>query len=204
MTTSFNARKTGWTIEDCLSRLAEYDRDPYRHVYYTTYSDIYHTDPDCPHIQNSESLHIGKGVLDLDKGPYSNGYQDPIHLEECSWCATRSDWKFDGHRHAILGGGKTKTIRLGTHGREVSVGDTLVLRDAKGNVFATATVTAVEETTVAAVVRDSLNGHRDYQSIEAFRQAFHEYYPQEQIHGNTKVTIIQWNDVTPRTKDNHD
>lgn len=204
MTTAFDARKTGWTIEDCLSRLAEYDNDPYRYVYYTTYSDKYHTDPDCPHIQESESLHVGNSVLDLDKGPYSNGHQDPIHFEECSWCASRSDWKFDGHRDAILNSEKTATIRLGPRAEKVAEGDTLVLRDADGDVFGTAPVETVEQTAVAAIVRGGVAGHRDYESVEAFCETFREYYPGEEIVSETGVTVIQWGDVTPRTETQDD
>jgi len=198
--TTFDARRTGWTIEDCLSELEEFERDdPYRQVYYATYSDKYHTDPDCPYIQDSESLHYAASVHDF-AAPWCLGHRTPMDLEECSWCASRSDWKFDGHRDRILDGEKTATIRLGGRAAKVSAGDTLVLRDADGDVFGTAPVKAVEQTTVAAVVRDGVAGHRDYQSIEAFRREFREYYPREQITGSTEVTVIEWGGVTPRTE----
>lgn len=43
---AFNAQKTGWSIENYLDELAEYNDDSYRQFYYATYSNDYHTDPD--------------------------------------------------------------------------------------------------------------------------------------------------------------
>lgn len=199
MTATFDARKTGRTIEQSLAELAEYDDDPYRHVYYSTYSDYYHTDPDCPHIKDSESLHLGRSIHDF-AAPWCLGHRTPRDLEECSWCASRTDWKFDGHREAILDHDKWATLRPGGRAAKVSEGQTIVLRTADGAVFGTATVTGVEKLPVAAVVRDGLDGHRDYESIAAFRREFRAYYPEREFHPETEVTVIQWGDVTPRTE----
>lgn len=205
MTTSFDARKTGWTIEDCVQDVEKMGDDPYRQYYYVTYADTYHTDPDCPHIQHSESLHV-TGRLSTLNGPLVAGenriasHHDD-DLEECSWCAARTDWKFaPDHRPRILDAEKRATLRLGARAERVSPGDTFVFRTVDGDVFGTAPVEAVEQTTVSVVVRNGVDGHRDYQSIEAVRREFRKYYPRKQIIGGTELSNIEWGDVTPRTE----
>jgi len=80
-------RKTGWDVEDLKEECRDMGEDPYKQVYYATYSDIYHDDPDCPHIQDSENLHVASNVHRLD-GPYKAGANRvaPDDLELCSWC----------------------------------------------------------------------------------------------------------------------
>jgi len=200
VTAAFDARKTGWTIGKCLNKLAEYDDDPYRHVYYSTYSDHYHTDPDCPHIQDSESLHLGNSVHDF-AAPWCLGSRVPRDLDECSWCASRTDWKFDGHRDEILDGEKSATVRPGGRAAKVSEDDTILLRTAAGDVFATAPVTAAETRTVCVIVRDGVDGHRDYADVAEFREEFTEYYPEREFDTVTELTVIHWGDVTHLTDD---
>lgn len=92
----FDPRKTGWSVEDCIEVVEELGDDPERQYYYTTYSDVYHTSPACPHIQDSENLHV-TGMLSSLNGPYRAGahrivspMDDGEDLDECSWCATHS------------------------------------------------------------------------------------------------------------------
>lgn len=95
---SYDGRKTGWTIDDCVEEVESLNDDPEAQYYYTTYSDVFHTTPRCPHIQNSESLHV-TGLRSRLNGPLvaganrvagpSDGHCD---LEECSWCEENSGW----------------------------------------------------------------------------------------------------------------
>ena len=201
MTATFDARRTGWTVEKCLSELAEYDDDPYRHVYYATYADNYHTDPDCPHIQDSENLHLGNSVHDF-AAPWCLGNRVPRDLDECSWCASRTDWKFTPeYREPILGRVKRATIRPGSRAAKVSEGDTIVFRSTSGETFGTAPVTAVEQRAVAEIVRDGITGHHPYESVEAFRTEFSEYYPDREFSGASEVSVLGWGRVTSRPED---
>lgn len=89
--------RTGWTIEDCVGEIESWGDDPEKHFYYVSYSDIYHTSPDCPHIQNSERLHVAERLTQLN-GPLiagANRVVSPIDggedIDQCSWCEKHSD-----------------------------------------------------------------------------------------------------------------
>lgn len=85
---AFDARRTGWTVEDIVEECHEHGYDPYNQHYYTTYSDVYHTNPECPHIADSERLHYATDVTSLDGYPWATGcFRDAREFDECSWCA---------------------------------------------------------------------------------------------------------------------
>jgi len=84
--------KTGWGIDDLVEEVEKLDDDPQEQYYYATYSDVFHTSPDCPHIQESENLHVA-GLRSNLNGPYMAGANrvagpsdDHCDLRECSWC----------------------------------------------------------------------------------------------------------------------
>lgn len=84
---SFDPRVTGFTIEDLVEEAHEDGDDPYNLVYYTTYSDIYHTNPECPHIAESERLHYATFISNIDGWPLvMGGDRFADELDECSWC----------------------------------------------------------------------------------------------------------------------
>lgn len=88
---SFDPRRTGWGIEDIIEECERHDWNPYNQVFYTTYSDIYHTNPDCPHIQNSERLHYASSIGSLDGIPLAmGGHRFANELDECSWCVSNN------------------------------------------------------------------------------------------------------------------
>ena len=94
----FDARRTGWTIEDCVEDVREMGDDPEGQFYYTTYSDVFHTTPRCPHISDSESLHVA-GIRSLLNGPLRAGANRVVgpsdeycDLRECSWCGENGGW----------------------------------------------------------------------------------------------------------------
>lgn len=84
--TRLDARRTGWSIDDILNELEKWGDDPENQYYYTTYSDVIHTSPECPHIQDSERLHYA-GMPSSLNGPYSAGaHRFTSEMDECSWC----------------------------------------------------------------------------------------------------------------------
>ena len=94
----FDARRTGWTVEDCVEAVEDMGDDPEAQYYYTTYSDVFHTSPRCPHISDSESLHVASVRSDLN-GPWmagANRVAGPsdkwCDLRECSWCQKNGGW----------------------------------------------------------------------------------------------------------------
>lgn len=79
--------KTGHTID-------EFD---WANYYYVQYSDVYHTQQDCPHIQDSDNLVGGRTLSDLN-GPYRGGAErvfftegDTEDANKCSWCEKREE-----------------------------------------------------------------------------------------------------------------
>jgi len=95
---SFDPRRTGWTIEDCVEEVESLGDDPEAQYYYTTYSDVFHTSPRCPHIQDSESLHVS-GTRSQLNGPLVAGANrvagpsdEHCDLRECGWCAKNGGW----------------------------------------------------------------------------------------------------------------
>jgi len=95
---TFDARRTGWTVEDCVEQVRDMGDDPEAQYYYTTYSDVFHTSPQCPHISDSESLHITGRRLNLN-GPLMAGVNrvagpsdEYCDLRECSWCEENGGW----------------------------------------------------------------------------------------------------------------
>lgn len=94
----FDLRRTGWTVEDCVELVEDLGDDPEAQYYYTTYSDVFHTTPECPHIQDSEHLHVSGLRSDLN-GPLVAGANRVVgptdeycDLEECSWCEENGGW----------------------------------------------------------------------------------------------------------------
>lgn len=91
---TFDARNTKTTIEDAIEEIEEWDDDPERHFYMTTYSDVVHTTPRCPHLQNAERIHYSSMRSNLN-GPYCAGHTRGVGPTEehdfggvstCSWC----------------------------------------------------------------------------------------------------------------------
>jgi hypothetical protein len=85
--------KTGLTVEDCVEDVEEFGDDPERQYYYVSYSDVYHTSPRCPHIQQSDNLDVAGRLSGLN-GPYRGGanrvisaVDDGEDIDQCSWCA---------------------------------------------------------------------------------------------------------------------
>jgi len=90
--------KTGWTIEDCVTEVEEMGDDPEAQYYYVPYSDVFHTSPDCPHIQDSENLNV-VGLRSHLNGPLMAGANriagptdEFCDLEECGWCEEHGGW----------------------------------------------------------------------------------------------------------------
>lgn len=85
-----NPYSTGYTVEDHVEELKSNGKDPYDHIYYTTYSWVYHTNPECPHLTGSDRVWVASSLynLSLFPEPYVTGPKDVIHdLDECAWCA---------------------------------------------------------------------------------------------------------------------
>lgn len=87
-----DGRHTGWTIEDCVEEVEALGDDPEQQFYYTTYSAVYHTTPRCPHLQDSERLHVAGRLSNLN-GPRVAGATRVVSavdggedLDQCSWC----------------------------------------------------------------------------------------------------------------------
>lgn len=80
----FDARRTGWSIDD---HLEDIENDGYSEVsefiFYITYSGVYHTNPDCPYLKGSKSIHRASSHIHLPE-IWCTGPQD--QLDECSWC----------------------------------------------------------------------------------------------------------------------
>lgn len=198
---TLDSRRTGWTVEKCVTECVDrYGDDPYRQAYYTTYSDIYHTDPDCRYLDGSESLHYGGSKYDFNVPNCTGDSRTPWDLEECSWCAGRYHLKYaDQHVPRILNGEKHRTVRLSGYAWDLPEGDTLVLRDEDGLKVGTAPIEAVRETTVEAFVRDGPAGHVAYSSVAEFVAQMNEYYPNETVTAETTVVDVAWGDLTPAT-----
>ena len=199
---TFDARRTGWTVEKCVEECIErFDDDPYRQVYYTTYSDVFHTDPDCPYLEGSESLHYAGHKYNFNAPNCTGASRVPSDLQKCSWCASRYDLKFDNqHVPAILGGEKWRTARIGTRVSKFSTDGTVVLRDETAHKVGTAPIEAVRETTARAFVRDDPPGHTSYASVAEFVAVMNRYYPDEGVTADTTVVDVAWGDVTPATE----
>jgi len=72
--------------------------DPEAQFYYVTYSDVFHTTPRCPHIQDSKNLHV-TGLRSNLNGPLKAGANriagptdEYCDLRECSWCEENGGW----------------------------------------------------------------------------------------------------------------
>ncbi|SIS06737.1 hypothetical protein SAMN05421809_3691 [Natronorubrum daqingense] len=91
--TDWDLTKTGWTIEDCVEEVEEMGDDPENQFYYTTYSDVFHTTPKCPHIQDSENLHVTglrsdlNGTLMAGENRVAGPTDEHCDLRECGWCS---------------------------------------------------------------------------------------------------------------------
>lgn len=82
--------KTGTTVEDL--EWAKY--------LYVPYSDVYHTQHECPHIKDSENLVGGTTLMDLN-GPLRGGAErvfgggeemtEKHAASKCSWCEENSE-----------------------------------------------------------------------------------------------------------------
>lgn len=90
--TQWDLTKTGWTVEDCVESVEEMGDDPENQYYYTTYSDVFHTTPRCPHLKGSENVHVTTFRSDLN-GPLMAGENrvagptdEHCDLRECGWC----------------------------------------------------------------------------------------------------------------------
>ena len=97
------------------------------------------------------------------------------------------------HVEDILAGEKTLTARFGPEWNPVSEGDGLKLW-AYGEFIADALVQRVEEMPAweAYTVVNEQNGHRSYDSLEAFLEAMNGYYPDEEIGEETTIRLIHF------------
>lgn len=92
---SFDARRTGRTAQDHVQEIErDFDSDPEDFVYYVTYSETYHTDPDCTYLEGSESVHCARTKHGLSE-IYGTGGRDARQLEECSLCASEKTEETD-------------------------------------------------------------------------------------------------------------
>lgn len=87
------AYKTGRTIDDHLSEIEGGSHpDPDDWIWYVTYSDVYHTSHECPHLAQSDSVFRAGGLhsLSMAREPGLKGPRDPLtDMDECGWCADR-------------------------------------------------------------------------------------------------------------------
>ena len=95
---TFDPRRTGLTIDDCVEDVVKLGDDPEAQYYYTTYSDVFQTSPRCPHIQDSEALHVAGTRTSLN-GPLQAGAHRVVgssdeycDLSECNWCEAHGGW----------------------------------------------------------------------------------------------------------------
>lgn len=95
---SFDPYQTGWTIDDCVEKVEELGDDPEAQYYYTTYSDVFHTSPECPHIQESANLHVTgrrsrlNGPLIAGANRVAGPTDEHCDLRECGWCEEHGRW----------------------------------------------------------------------------------------------------------------
>lgn len=94
--TEWDMLKTGWSAREiALEYLKDEDpdaKDPEHIYYYTTYSDVFHTTPRCPHLEGSDNVHATHLRSNLN-GPIKAGANrivgpsdEHCDLRECSWC----------------------------------------------------------------------------------------------------------------------
>lgn len=107
---------------------------------------------------------------------------DPFELELVERTRDRADQDVDAYLSfaneyvdEILAGEKTATIRYQLS-RYVSAGQSVALIDESGDVFATATITAVETLTARELVGVPIEGHREYESLDALSEAMSVHY----------------------------
>jgi hypothetical protein len=113
--------KTGWSIEDCVREVEDMGDDPECQYYYTTYSDVFHTTPRCPHIQHSENLHVASTRSSLN-GPLRAGANRVVgatdewcDLRECGWCEQNSGYHNLEHPNRDRRADKDKGASSGEH-----------------------------------------------------------------------------------------
>lgn len=87
-----DGRRTGRSIDDLVAEVEAVDEHPENQYYYTTYSDVFHTTPRCPHLKDSNRLHVaGKrsdlnGVLVAGANRVAGPTDEFCDLRECGWC----------------------------------------------------------------------------------------------------------------------
>ena len=92
-------------------------------------------------------------------------------------------------------GDKTATIRYGLWGPP-AVGDRLRLVDAETNEeIATATVEAVRRRQAADLAQCGVDGHEDYEDVEALLDDMQGYYPDAKLTPGTWFTVFHWGEV---------
>ncbi|MFC7047316.1 hypothetical protein ACFQH6_19575 [Halobacteriaceae archaeon GCM10025711] len=108
-------------------------------------------------------------------------------------------WKF-ATRHVvpILYGDKSATLRYDPE-ESISPGDTLVMERADtGERFAQAPVDLVGNVSAQWFAdRDQWPGHRSYRSTGELLAELRTYYPDADIHPETRLTLAKWGAVTP-------
>lgn len=96
-----------------------------------------------------------------------------------------------GHRHPILDGEKTLTVRH-RWDQPLSEGDVLLMETPDELPFANARVEAVDEMTAFDFVAAEPEGHKTYPSVEGFLTEMGAYYPEADLTPNTDLTLIRW------------
>lgn len=97
-TTRFDYRYTGWTIDDLVEEVERFGDDPEEQYYYVTYSDVFHTTPRCPHIQDAKTLHVTgqrsrlNGPLMAGENRVAGPTDEHCDLRECGWCEENSGY----------------------------------------------------------------------------------------------------------------
>lgn len=94
------------------------------------------------------------------------------------------------HIPAIKSGDKTKTIRPAAQ-TYPDVGERFDLVDGDGDKFGESVVESKEIWTARGIVHGSIDGHRNYNTLEELRTEMQEYYPDIAISSTTPFWVIQ-------------
>lgn len=116
----------------------------------------------------------------------NEGRRDPLVSYEMKFA--------DEHLDAVLSGEKTLTARLDEEWRHVFDADGLRIQNEDGEHMADAVVKRARtlDASDAFHVVESHSGHRSYGSLDLFREALADYYPDTPILTDTEVRIVHF------------
>jgi hypothetical protein len=93
----------------------------------------------------------------------------------------------------ILAGEKTATIRYGLYSQAAfRIGSKFHLTTEDGDVFATATISDRTYTTAKSIVKNGIEGHHEYGSLDEFCSRLNRYYPDAEFKSDSCFEIIHW------------